>query len=615
MSLIVQANGLTNANLVFVGQRLIIPGSNTSQATAAPAATSISTAQPSASNRYMVARGDTLSGIARRFGTSVAAIAQANGLTNPSLLYVGQQLIIPGSSQAQSPAQTRQHSCVATAKQTTTRYLGPGNNYQADPRPWAAGSQSIVSGRSGSGWIAIPASEGQGGVLWVEASNVTLEGVCNLLPELPPPSTYIQSFTVGVNTVDRGQLARLEAQVPVSWIVVNRPDKTNLVFEQILEDNTSVNVELPRSQPLVPSVGSGRLALVRPLNPNTASIKLRVRLIQLSDNATLDSREASLPIAAAVVPTARPPQNCFAVLRQSTALFAGPGREYGIIAQVYVNNEYPASGRTSNNWLRMDFMGGYAWIESTAATLSGPCDSLPQVPAVGMTIQTFTVSEVSVDAAALMNRTSRLSVTWRVENRAGNANLVFEQIRSDGTSVNIELPRQDQIVPSSGTGAVAPVVPGNTTDTRITLRLRVVSLGDNSTLASREVTVAIQGAITAPTPEYSSLPADQCFDPNQNAPSIGLAKGNTGRGSARIPAEGIPIRSTAPNGSEIGRLKAGDTFSITDGPYCWRFLAGESPRSLSMILHKWRIKTNAVEGWVEEYDSADSTRYYLEKTS
>jgi hypothetical protein len=232
-----------------------------------------------------------------------------------------------------------------------------------------------------------------------------------------------------------------------------------------------------------------------------------------------------------------------------------------------------------------------------------------------MTIQTFTVNEASVDAAALMNRTARLSVIWRVENRAGNANLVFEQIRSDGTSLNIELPRQNQIVPSSGTGVVAPVAPGNTIDTRITLRLRVVSLGDNSTLASREVMVAIQGAITAPTPEYSSLPADQCFDPNQSAPSSGLAKGNTGRGSARIPVDGIPIRSTAPNGSEIGRLKEGDTFSITDGPYCWRFLAGESPKSLSMILRKWRIKTNTLEGWVEEYDSADRSRYYLEKTS
>jgi len=46
---------------------------------------------------HVVQRGETLSGIARRYGVSAWAIAQCNGITNPSRIYAGQRLIIPVS--------------------------------------------------------------------------------------------------------------------------------------------------------------------------------------------------------------------------------------------------------------------------------------------------------------------------------------------------------------------------------------------------------------------------------------------------------------------------------------------------------------------------------------
>jgi LysM repeat protein len=46
---------------------------------------------------YRVVRGDTLYSIARRCGTSVAAIARASGIRNPHRIEVGQRLVIPGA--------------------------------------------------------------------------------------------------------------------------------------------------------------------------------------------------------------------------------------------------------------------------------------------------------------------------------------------------------------------------------------------------------------------------------------------------------------------------------------------------------------------------------------
>ena len=44
--------------------------------------------------KYVVVKGDTLSGIARRYNTTWQNIAKANNLTNPNKIYIGQQLII-----------------------------------------------------------------------------------------------------------------------------------------------------------------------------------------------------------------------------------------------------------------------------------------------------------------------------------------------------------------------------------------------------------------------------------------------------------------------------------------------------------------------------------------
>lgn len=101
---IVQANNIANPNLIFPGQRLIIPTCPTGpvQPTAVPPTgvppTTVPPTAPPTQTTYIVQPGDTLNSIARRFNTTTAAIAQANGIVNPNLIFVGQRLIIPGGT-------------------------------------------------------------------------------------------------------------------------------------------------------------------------------------------------------------------------------------------------------------------------------------------------------------------------------------------------------------------------------------------------------------------------------------------------------------------------------------------------------------------------------------
>ena len=43
---------------------------------------------------YYVKSGDTLSGIAAKYGTTVSSIASKNGISNVNKIYVGQKLVI-----------------------------------------------------------------------------------------------------------------------------------------------------------------------------------------------------------------------------------------------------------------------------------------------------------------------------------------------------------------------------------------------------------------------------------------------------------------------------------------------------------------------------------------
>lgn len=81
-------NGLGWSSLIFPGQELKLSTSGT----VAP----VEPEAPTPSGRYTIVSGDTISGIADRFGVSTLSVLTANGLGWSSLIYPGQTLAIPG---------------------------------------------------------------------------------------------------------------------------------------------------------------------------------------------------------------------------------------------------------------------------------------------------------------------------------------------------------------------------------------------------------------------------------------------------------------------------------------------------------------------------------------
>jgi LysM repeat protein len=91
---------ISNANLIYVGDKLNIPSSQT----------------------YTIQQGDSLSGIANRFGVSVSDLIQANSISNPNLIYPNDTLVIPNTTTANrtDPSETSATNTTSGSKAKVT---------------------------------------------------------------------------------------------------------------------------------------------------------------------------------------------------------------------------------------------------------------------------------------------------------------------------------------------------------------------------------------------------------------------------------------------------------------------------------------------------------------
>ena len=106
---LLQANPVIGANQqVYPGQELVIPGANQPEITIeeqAPVENNtvedenstaiMAPANALASDTYEVNAGDTMFSISQKLGVSVDALAAANDISEPFMIYVGQALVVP----------------------------------------------------------------------------------------------------------------------------------------------------------------------------------------------------------------------------------------------------------------------------------------------------------------------------------------------------------------------------------------------------------------------------------------------------------------------------------------------------------------------------------------
>lgn len=122
VSAILQTNGIANASQVRPGQRLVIPRYVAGVAPAQPApqvaapsytpapapAPVAHTAPATGENVHVVAPGESLIGLSRRYGITLATLARHNGISPYTRVSVGDRIKVPGNSRQAAAQPLRQ---------------------------------------------------------------------------------------------------------------------------------------------------------------------------------------------------------------------------------------------------------------------------------------------------------------------------------------------------------------------------------------------------------------------------------------------------------------------------------------------------------------------------
>jgi LysM repeat protein len=127
VSALASANGISDPNRIRAGQQLRIPGAGSGGA------------QPpgSGTGTYVVRAGDTLGGIAARHGTTVSALASLNAIRDPNRVVVGTTLRLPaGGSGGSSPS--------PAAGSPATHVVAPGETIAGIARRYGITASQLI---------------------------------------------------------------------------------------------------------------------------------------------------------------------------------------------------------------------------------------------------------------------------------------------------------------------------------------------------------------------------------------------------------------------------------------------------------------------------------------
>ena len=140
-------NNLSNPNLIYVGQRLLVKSTSTSAAssatsTATSTASATSTSSTTSATTYTVKSGDTLSSIASSHNTTTAALTSLNSLANPNLIYVGQVLKLANTTTASTSSTS---SAASTSSSAMTYTVKSGDTLSSIASSYNTTSSTLTS--------------------------------------------------------------------------------------------------------------------------------------------------------------------------------------------------------------------------------------------------------------------------------------------------------------------------------------------------------------------------------------------------------------------------------------------------------------------------------------
>lgn len=141
-SKLAQLNSISNPNLIYVGQRLLVNQSSNSNSSSSGQSSSTTTNTETSSASYTVKSGDTLSGIASQYNTTVNQIVSLNQLSNPNLIYVGQVLKLKNSQTTNSSSSSSSSTATTTAGTYTVK---AGDTLSAIASRYSTSSSTLAS--------------------------------------------------------------------------------------------------------------------------------------------------------------------------------------------------------------------------------------------------------------------------------------------------------------------------------------------------------------------------------------------------------------------------------------------------------------------------------------
>jgi LysM repeat protein len=229
---LIEANGLSSPYAIYAGQQLTIPGAGPEPAPEAHDVNAPPDAPldapldppPGEGNTYLVRRGDTLFRIARRHGTTTAALAHLNGIANPSAVYAGQVLRLTGTPPAPTGAGKRilidlseQHLYAFEGDQLIYSFVASSGAAPTYTRTGEFRVQSKIPNAYGATWsIWMPHWLG---IYWAGGSENGIHG----LPLLPNGQTLWAGYLGTPISYGCVVLGTYEAQSLYLWAEIGTP--------------------------------------------------------------------------------------------------------------------------------------------------------------------------------------------------------------------------------------------------------------------------------------------------------------------------------------------------------------------------------------------------------